>query len=161
MHAQTRGKFKEAMRWFKRYLRYSKNQDERWFIYFQMVSCQLARNKKFRAFMLLRKMEAESPKRWETKKLTGIVWLAAGRYEKAIEWLVNTFDQNKYETLYKPIPRDDAGTWNMVGECYFKLGNYQKAEISFNTAVQFAQSHLTKTFYQKRTDMMSKLANYK
>lgn len=154
MHAMTLQKFGEAVKWFKRYLKYSRNKGERWFVHFQMLQCQLARAKFYRARLCIYAMEVESPGRWETVKQSGIIWFMIGKYQKAIEDLVETFFQNTGEQLYRPMPRDDAGTWNLVGESYFRLGNLDKAYIAFDQAAKQCADQKKKIFFQQRAMLM-------
>ena len=76
------------------------------------------------------------------------------KYQQALEYFVASFDPTPYETLYRPILRDDAGTWNLIGECFFNLGDYDKANIAFDRAAEITPDKTKKEFFEKRGALM-------
>jgi glycosyltransferase involved in cell wall biosynthesis len=150
-------KYKLAFMYEKLYLKYSKLPGERYYLLFHRSLVFLSLGKRFRAFWALSRAESEEPKRWETEKLRGMILFEAGKYEKALVSLVNSFNQNEKEYAYKPWPRDDAGTWNLIGECFFRRGVYAKACTAFEQASEQAEGK-QKYFFQQRAKLMEKIA---
>lgn len=157
LYAQSVGKTKEAIMWFKRYLKYADVKGARWFAYFQISLSQLLLNRYWRAFWAASRADWETPGRWEINELKGMIFFAKGEYTKAVECLVNTFYQNTGDVTFKPIVRNDTGTWSMVGECYFKLGIYDKAQLAFEMAAKQTDKAAAKSFLMKRADLMTDL----
>ena len=58
-------------------------------------------------------------------------------------------------TLYRPWQRKEADTWNLIGECYFNLKNYQKASIAFCRAASLCDQKEMKDFLDKRSKLMN------
>ena len=158
LHEQSRGNFKKAIKWQNKYFRYAKVKNERWYVYFNRALCYLALNKCFRAFWAINHAENESPGRWETTKLKGMIYFQAKKYMKAIESLVNSFHINIGDQTYKPWKRDEAGTWNLIGESWFRLGNYFKAHIAFEQAWKNCTNPKWKKLLYDRHKLMEKMA---
>ena len=154
---QSRGKFKEAISNYNRYLKFSKNIQERWFVFFQRCMCFSALGKKFRAFFSISRADWELKGRWETKKIKGMLLFQKKKYQQALEYFVASFDPTPFDTLYRPLVRDDAGTWNLIGECFYNLGNYDKANSSFNRAAELTTDKIRKKFFEKRGALMREI----
>lgn len=157
LHAQTAGKPKEAIKWFKRYLKFSKVAGTRWYAYFQIALMQIERKNFFRAFWAANRADFETPGRWEIQKLKGLIWFGKGRYTEALKCLTNTFYQNTGDVSFKPMKRDDSGTWNLCGECFFNLGLYDKAHIAFTTAAERTEDKIAKEILSKRAALMAEM----
>lgn len=158
LYEQSRGNFKKALKWQKKYFRYAKVKNERWYVYFNRALCFLALGKNFRAFWTASRAENESPGRWETDKLKGLIFFQARKYEKAIESLVKSFHINTGDQTYKPWKRDDSGTWNLIGESWFNLKQYFKAHIAFEQAWKKCVNQKYKKMLYDRQKLMKDMA---
>ena len=150
-------KYSLAFKYEKLYLKWSKLPGERYYLLFHRALVLLSLGRRFRAFWALSRAEREEPNRWETEKLRGMILFEAGKYEKALDSLVNSFNQNEKEHAYKPWPRDNAGTWNLIGECFFRRGVYSKASEAFRQASEQAEGK-QKYFFKQRAKLMEKMA---
>lgn len=157
LYWESKGEFKKALFYYSKYLKYSKNNHERWFIFFYCAMCHLALNHLFRAFNSACSAESELPGRWETSKLKGLIFSRKKKYLKAIECLVDSFKDNKGDTLYRPWPRDLSKIWNLIGECYFNLRNFEKAYIAFDRAAAVCKDKTVKEFLEKRANLMREI----
>jgi len=157
LYWQSKGQFKKAIKTYNKYLRYSKNKQERWFIRFHKALCLMSQNKSFRAFWAINLADDEMPKRWETQKLKGLIFTYKKQFAKALPFFVDSFSNNTEETLYRPWAKSDAGTWNLIGECLFQLKNYEKASIAFDRACETAENEKQKDFFKKRGDLMKQI----
>lgn len=158
MHYVGKGDVDTALMWFRRYLRYSKCAGERWFVFFHMSLCYLTKRQLLRAAWYAQYADEETPGRWEVNKLKGFICFEQGRYQKAVEFLLNTFYQNTGNVDYKPWVHDDAGTWNAAGECFFRLKNYHKAHLAFAAAADQTKDERIKKFFQDRADLMKQMS---
>ncbi|MCX6743532.1 MAG: glycosyltransferase [Candidatus Parcubacteria bacterium] len=158
LHAQGRENYKLALKYYKEYLKYSANSSERWFVFYNIALIYLTQQKYFRAYSALRSAEHVSGFRWETSRLFGIIFFSSKDYKKALDFLVDSFIENKGDVSYKPIVRDDAGTWDLIGQCFFNLKEYFKANVAFDTAAKSCQNVDLKVLLKKRADLMLKLA---
>lgn len=152
---------RKALKYQKLYLKYSTLPGERYFILFNRSLCLLSLGRRFRAFWALSRAEREEPKRWETEKLRGMILFEAGKYEKALQPLVNSFNANVADHAYKPWKRDNAGTWNLIGECFFRRGVYSKASTAFYMASEQSKDPKIKDFFRKRHDLMLEMSKSK
>ena len=148
---------KRALKYSKIYLKYSTCNQERWYVYFARSLSFLALHKQFQAYRAIQKTEREMPKRWETKKAKGIILFECRNYKEAIDVLVDSFENNDFDCAYKPWKRDDAGTWNLVGECFYRLKVYDKASTAFSTAGERATDSKQKSFFYTRARLMKEL----
>lgn len=158
LHAQGKKNYKQALKYQKKFLKYSKLPGERWFVCYNRALIYLELKKYFKAFMAVRAAERESGHRWETEKLLGIIFFAQKQYNKAAEFFVDSFMENTGDVTYKPSIRDYAGTWDLIGQCFFNLGEYFKASIAFGKASQTCQNLEFKLLLTKRAELMLKIA---
>lgn len=154
LHAQAIGDFRQAIKYQKLYFKHSKLPAERWFVYFNRALCHLALGNNFRAFWACYKADEEQPNRWEVRKLMGLVYFQARKYERALVEFVASFDNNKCDQPYKPWKRDDSGTFNLIGECFFHLRDHYKSNVAFNRASELATDEKAKELFKKRADFM-------
>lgn len=157
LHAQSKGKLKKAIAWYAKYLKYSVDTGQRWFAMFNMALCHLGLNNYFRAFWFANVAENECPGRWEISKLIGLIYFQRGEWLKAIENFVNTFHVNTGDESYKPWKHDDADVFNLIGECYYNLGHYDKASMAFGRAGELANQDVQKDILKKREELMVEL----
>jgi len=157
LYYMGRGKFKEAIKYFNQSLKRTKIKGDRWFIFFNRAHCYLAMNKCFRAFWSASRADDETLNRWEINKLRGIILYQKGKFYKAIESFIESFHDNEGDQTYKPWKRDEAGTWNLIGECFFNLGFYDKASIAFTRAADLITDKTNKTFTEKRAELMREI----
>jgi glycosyltransferase involved in cell wall biosynthesis len=158
MHYLADFQYKKALKYQKLYLKYSKLKSERWQVCFSRALTFSALHRPFWAFWAISMAEYEQPGRWETQKLKGIIYFDKRKYEKALECFVKSFDANKIDCPYKPWPRDDAGTWNLIGECFFRRGAFDKASTAFFRANEIAEEGPKKELFLKRAKLMEQMA---
>lgn len=152
---QARGDVKNALFHFGRYIKYSNNPQERWFVLFHMSLCYLAVGHWLHAFYCLCRAEKEMPGRWETIKMKGNVYFSRKKYGKALECFVDSFHSNKNDCLYRPWARDESSTWNLIGECYFNIRNFDKAAIAFSRGADLCKDENGKKFLGDRSKLMN------
>jgi tetratricopeptide (TPR) repeat protein len=158
LHEQSKGNFKQALKWQKKYFKHAIVRNERWYVYFNRALCYLALNKCFKAFWAVAHAENETPGRWETDKLKGLVYFQKGKYAKAIESFVASFHINTGDQTYKPWKRDESGTWNLIGESYYRLRKYYKAHIAFGEAWKKCADPKNKKMLYDRHKLMYEIA---
>jgi len=154
---EGRNQCKKAIGYFSRFLKYSNKKSDRWFVFFNRALCHLTLHNNFRAFWSADRANDETPDRWEIHKLKGLIYFDAGKYWKAIEAFVASFKINTGDVSYKPWPRDTAGTWNMIGECFYRLGDYFKANIAFERASTESKDEMQKMLMKKRAELMNEI----
>lgn len=155
------GQHKKAIKIFNKYLRISKNRSERWYIFFNKALCQLALNHCFRAFWTANRADNEVTGRWEIAKLKGLCYYQKRKFSKAIEEFVGSFKINTGDQTYKPWKRNEAETWNLIGECFFNTRNYFKAHIAFKESYKRTKNYKFKIMLKKRAKIMLEMAHVK
>jgi len=154
LQAQGREDFTGAIRWWRRYLRHSKDRGERWFAFFNLSLCHLGLRHFFRAFWAASRADDETPGRWEIQKVKGLIFYRRKKWEKAMEYFVKSLDDKKCIIAYKPWPRDLASIFNLVGECLFNLGVYDRAVLAFTRAAELCTDKEVKKILEARAKVM-------
>jgi GT2 family glycosyltransferase len=134
LHEQSKGHYKEAIKYQKQNLKYAKNHSDRWYVLFNKALCHYSLKQDLRTLWACTDAEKESPGRWEIAKLRGLVYIRKKMYQNAVKFFVDSFDINYGDETYKPWPRDNSGTWNFIGECYFNTQKYDLASEAFRQA---------------------------
>jgi len=155
---QTRGDYKTALKIQKKYFKYAKIKGERWLMYFNKSLIHFALKNTLRALWATDDAEKETPRRWEISKLRGLIFYKDKQYKKAIDFLVESFDENKGDVTYKPWIRNNAETWNIIGECYFNLGRLDIASEAFNEAFKNETDGKKKKFFYDRAKLMNEMS---
>ncbi|MEI7961338.1 MAG: glycosyltransferase [archaeon] len=155
---QAKFDFKKALKFQKQYLKYSTLPDERWFVYFNRAQCFLAIGKIRKALKAVDYAEKEMPGRWETAKIKGIFLFQRRKFEKAMEYFVDSFKNNKGYIAYVPWAREDDQTWAMIGECLFNLGQWYKASTAFDRSFDLSKDEKFKNLQHKRAEFMREIA---
>ncbi|MCX6763331.1 MAG: glycosyltransferase family 2 protein [Candidatus Moranbacteria bacterium] len=158
LHFQTRSQWREALKMQKIFFKYSKVRSERWYMYFNQTFCYLAMGKNFRAWLSAGKADRETPGRWEIAKLRGLMCYNGKNYEKALDYLVASFGVNTGDVSYKPWSREIDGTWNLIGESFFRLGKYFEAGEAFRQASTLTKDEKFKDLLSRRSALMYKMA---
>jgi len=157
LHYCGRQNTRLAVRWFRRYLRYSQVAGERWFVYFELALLMMIKNKLFRAFWYAELAENETPGRWEIRKLKGLILFAKNKPQQALEYLLTSFYENKERSDYKPWQHDDGGTLNVAGECLYRLGQYAKAAEAWRAGAEQTKDEIVKKLLTDRANLMGDL----
>lgn len=158
LHAQTNKEWKKAIKYQKIFLKLSKSSPERWYMFFNQAFCYLALHKRRKAWLSAGCAERETPKRWETSKLRGIILMDMKCWKGAAEYLVDSFDMNLADEAYKPWGRQTDSTWSMLGECLFNQKMYWQAGEAFRKAAENSANEESKSFMMRRSDLMAEIA---
>ena len=151
LHKQSMGDFKSALKLQKLYFKVGIMKGERWYVYFNRVLCHFALGNYWRALRACSSADKECPGRWEIKKLRGLIYFQKHEYQKAVKYLVDSFDENIGDEAFKPMARDNASVWNLIGECYFQLDLNKQASVAFKTAFKQEKNGKLKKFYYDRS----------
>lgn len=135
-HYHGKNEFQKAISLYKKVARFSNSPDFLYSAFFNIGFCYLFLGKPFRAWLSTRRANKIIPDRWETAKLYGLIFAAAKSYKKAIQNFVLSFNGNKKQYLFSPLPRDNIDTWDLIGQCFFNLGNIEEAICSFQRALE-------------------------
>jgi len=130
----SQDKLKPAIKLFKKYLKFSRNRQERWLVYYEIGKIQNILNQPKRAVKSFEKAQKELPDRWEIKKRIGTTYMILKKWEKAADYLVNAFNIIKTDFIYNPEQRNDAQTWFFISQCFFALKKYREAKIALKRA---------------------------
>jgi len=158
LHYQTRSQWKKALKMQNSFLKFSKIHCERWYVYFNRSFCYMALGKNFRAWISAGCAERETPKRWETAKLRGLILYNMKKYKGAAEYFVDSLAMNKDDEAYKPWGREIDGTWNLIGECLFHQQMYWQSGEAFRKAAENTTDEKFSEFMMRRSDLMSEIA---
>jgi glycosyltransferase involved in cell wall biosynthesis len=153
-----RQKLSEAKQTKKLFLKYSKNKGDRWFVFFNTALLYLTHKKYYRAYLATGQAERETPGRWEISKLRGLIFFDQKNYKRALNFLIESFKENTGEVAFKPWQRDLDKTWNLIGECFFNLGQYYQASEAFKRGAQLTEQAGFKDLLARRAELMREMA---
>lgn len=156
-HFQGKGQFGEAFKNQSLYLKYSKDKEGRWFVYFNRSLCHLSLGHFFRAFWAACMADLEVPGRWEISKLKGMIFYQKGWNDKALQNFIESFKVNYGKQLFRPWKRNEGGTWNIIGEIFYCKGMYDKASIAFDEASKRVELPHFQVILKKRSALMAEM----
>jgi len=148
--------WKKAIKYYKKYLKRKNRKGERWFVCYEAAVCSNCVGKHLLALKFLRKAEKELPKRWEISKQMGITYMCFEHWGKAIDFLVDSLKINVGDFSHLPMKRDDAGTWDAIGYCWFQLKKYNKAKVSWERAIELEKDKDKIKLNKKRIELMDR-----
>ena len=154
LFSETNGDVKSAIRWWGRFLRYAKDRGERWYAFFELSRCHLTLGHSFRAYWYASRSDDETPGRWETSKLKGLILFQQRKFAKAAECFVGGLSNNDCIVHYRPWSRDVSGTFNLIGECLFNLDVLDKASLAFGRAAETCTDREFKKVLEGRAKLM-------
>lgn len=152
----TSKKFKKAIRYYKKYLKKKGPKGERWYACLESSLCAMGLRKPLLSIKFLRLAEKEIPNRWETSKRRGAAYFSFEQWEKAIEWFVDSLKVNTGDFSYNPEERDDAGTWDLIGVCWYQLKKYNKAKVSWERAIELEKDKGKIKLNKKRIEFIDR-----
>jgi len=142
--------WKKALKYQKLYLKHSDVPGGRWFILYSMAQNFFEQKKYFRAWMATVDAVAINPFRWEISELRGLIFFAQKNWEKAAEYLVESFNENRGDISFLPKEKDIPSTWNLIGECLVNQGEFQKASEAFRRGKQTCKHPEFKKLLERR-----------
>lgn len=144
------GNFKGALFWYRWYLLVSKYKAERYSVRYSMGIAHSQLGRKLRALYQFMRLESEMPKRWETQKRIGAVYMWLELWESALPYLVEALGANNGVFSFNPEERNDAETWDLIGQCLFNLGHYEKARIAWKRCLELSKGKTgTSDFFER------------
>ena len=127
-------KVREAIKYLKKYLKYSKNLEERWLACYNLGNLFNAIDKPKHALRFFKKARLELKNRWEIEKRIGTTCMVLKKWKLAAEHLVESFTINKTDFVFNPEQRNNAQTWFYISQCLFALRKYDEAKIALKRA---------------------------
>ncbi len=150
----SKGKFRKAIRCYKKYLKHSNDKQQKWLVRYNMGLCANYLNKPKLAIKFFKSAEKELPKRWETAKKIGATYLILHKYEKGLEYLVESFGIPNATFAFNPEQRNDAQTWYFISQGFFALKKYEAAKIAMKRSLKDQGS----THWQQLPEQQIKVA---
>lgn len=151
------GKFKQALYWYRRYLRVSKYKAERYSVRYSMGIAHSQLGRKFRALYQFMRLESEMPKRWETQKRIGAVYMWLKLWESALPYLVEALGAQNGQFSFNPEARNDAETWDLIGQCFFNLEHYAKARVAWKRCIELSKDKAGNSDFFDRVKVLEQL----
>jgi tetratricopeptide (TPR) repeat protein len=154
----SKHEFKLAVKYYKRCIKLTPSRDERYFLWSQVGIAHQFMGHNLRALFTFFDLEKLIPGRWETKRLIGGVYIAKGRYKKALPYFTFALEGNKCSYLYGLFGHDLGELWDLIASCYYALGEYAKAVIAWNEAIQNVTDEKRKGFYATKRSLVMMLS---
>ena len=125
---------KKAIKYYKWYLKYAKDKQERWLVWYELGNCYNVLGRHRWAIHYFKMAEKELPQRWEIAKKIGATFSMMKKWDWALLYLVDSFKENKTDFVFNPEPRNDAQTWFFISQCFFACKKYEEAKIALKRA---------------------------
>ena len=150
-------RWKEAIYWYKRYLKISRFVGERYNALYSLGLAHAQLGHKYRALWTYIRLDREMPGRWQSHKRIGAVLMWLGFYKTALPELVEALGNTKGVFTFDPEQKDDAQTWDMIGQCFFNLREYQKAKIAWQRCIELSKGKTPNSDFFERLKMLEQL----
>jgi len=135
VHNQTHKKYNKAIKLYKKYLKYSKNPGERWYVTLNIAVSYMLLGKPRRAFWWAQTTENEISGRWENAHLCATILMHFRKFDRALPYLSEAMKDDKRVHMYYPIKRDIGEIWDMMGICFVGINQFNKAVVAFERAI--------------------------
>lgn len=126
---------KLSIKYLKKYLKYSKNEQEIWLVKYNMGLCYCKLEKYKKAMKWFKLLTKEKERRWEIEKKLGTTYMILGKWNIALEYLVNSLEPNKKVFMFNPEYENISQTWYFIGQCFFNLKEYDKAKVAMKRSI--------------------------
>ena len=151
---------KKALKLYKKYLKKSKIKGEVWYCCWEAAVCANALGKHTLALKFLRKANENVPNRWEISKQMGLTYMCFEYWQKAIEFLTDSFKINKGDFSHYPEKKNKAETWDQIGFCWFQLKQYEKAKISWEESIKKDKDKVRIRLNKQRIEFIDRGINF-
>lgn len=155
---QSKNDFKNAEKYYERYLKKSPDVTEKFMVYFQLAQCKICQQKIKYAEKILKKAVSECGEMWEFNFLKGVCAAARGNSNAAIHLFIRSLDDNTLPQRYFPIKKDVASIWDLVANERYKKCEYKFAAASWQRAAVAEQNQEQKKLYSDRSILMDDMA---
>ena len=152
----TQIKLKKAVKYFKKYIKTSKNAGQKWSCCYEAAICANGMKKPLLALKFLEKAEELIPNRWEIAKHRGLTYMLFEQWKKAIPLLTDSFKVNTGEFSFTPEIQDKADIWDKLGYCYFQLKEHKKAKVCWEEAIKNEANSDKRKLNKKRIELIDR-----
>jgi len=152
----TKGQAKKAIPLFKKYLKKSAIKGEKWYCCWEASLCANALKKPLLALKFLRQANRCIPNRWEISKQMGLSYMNFEHWDKAIEYLTDSFKENQGDFSHYPEKKDIPETWDHIGFCFYQLGNYVRAKIAWERSIETDEECARMKLNKKRIELIDR-----
>jgi SAM-dependent methyltransferase len=135
-HFNYIGQARQAIKYYKGYLHYSKNKEERWLVYFEIASIYLKSQRYFRALRALQNCEKEIPGRWEAKFSLGVLYGVIDRVDTSLNYFVASLENGKEPHIYNPLAHDEAVIFDFIAAGLHSKNKIVEAKIAWRRSLE-------------------------
>ncbi len=153
----TQMQFDEALKEYKKTIKYSYSHDEVFMAYLQVGRIRYQNGQNIRALFNFNRADALIPDRWEAARVLGGFYFMQGHYRKALSYLIRALGDNKRHYMYEPMEKNMPETWDMIGHCFAKLDRNEEAWESWNRASELETDEKRKAFFKQKADLVGSL----
>ena len=145
-----RKEWKLAIKYYKRYIKNARHPEELYIVVLNKGNCEIMLGRHICALWTFAKAEKILPGRWETARMVGGLYMAKGRYKKALAWLVQALGGNTKHHLYHPFQHDISELWDLIAHCFNKQGQNAKAVVAWERAAEQTDDEKRKSFFKMK-----------
>ena len=130
------GNFSMAVKYYKKYLKYANNKEERWLVLYELGNSYNFQNRPKKAIKAYLQANREFPGRWEIDKRIGATFMILKKFSRALDYLVESFSVGPMVYMFNPEIRNNAQTWYLISQCFLSLKNFRKFKIAAKQALR-------------------------
>lgn len=153
----TEMNFKEALKEYKKVIKYSYMHDEVYMAYLQVGRIRYQNGQNIRALFNFNRADALIPDRWESARVLGGFYFLQGHYKNALRFLIRALGQNKRHFMYEPLEKNLPEIWDMIGHCFAKFDRNEEAWESWNRASELETDPKRKAFFAEKAKLVGSL----
>lgn len=153
----TEMNFAEALKEYKKVIKYSYSHDEVYMAYLQVGRIRYQNGQNIRALFNFNRADALIPDRWESGRVLGGFYFMQGHYKNALRFLIRALGDNKRHFMYEPMEKNLPEIWDMIGHSFAKLDRNEEAWESWNRAGELETDEKKRALFKEKARIVGTL----
>lgn len=149
-------KFGPAIKYYKKYLKYSKDKQERWLVWWEIGKVYFYKEQFLRALFSFRSAEKEMPGRWETALYLGITWALSGEVNTSLKCFLSALEHKTFESIYNPLEFDSAMIYDYIAAGLQSKGSVDEAKAIWQKYVEIESKKPPEIQNKNRLEFLKK-----
>lgn len=158
IHFQAIGQEKNAINYYKQFLKYSQDAQDIFIVCYQMAVCYMKMEKLKDAEQILKYGLGKCGELWELNLLMGAVKAQQKKHIEAISYFVKSQEPNATPQRYFPIKRSNGRLWDQIASEFFQIKEFEKAATAWERASEMMDDEVVEKLFHDRAELMIKIA---
>jgi len=147
----------DAISEYKKVVKYGKSPDEVFLSLLHLGALQQQKDQWLRALWNFEKAARLMPDRWESDRVLGGYYYLHKNFKKALPHLVEALRPNKRRYAYQPMQQNFVETWDMIGQSFAQLDEFEAAKLAWIRAQKFSTDEAKKAYFEEKIKLVSQI----